>query len=136
VAGEEIINWYAVKRCCSNGLGPLEHEAIVIALGFDDVFTPRRPKPFGCIKPVQSSKRTHCHWCSCGFKPRSWCGVNFQFVGHALQAPVAQRIEHWPPKPCAQVRLLSGAPLARALHPNDEAISYSNRDFQYVVQSA
>ena len=27
-------------------------------------------------------------------------------------APVAQGIEHWPPKPCAQVRLLPGAPIS------------------------
>gem|GEM_PF-4149804 len=27
-----------------------------------------------------------------------------------MYAPVAQWIEHWPPKPCAQVRFLPGAP--------------------------
>jgi hypothetical protein len=36
-------------------------------------------------------------------------GPNWKFQKLQHIAPVAQRIEHWPPKPCAQVRLLSGA---------------------------
>lgn len=31
------------------------------------------------------------------------------YVGFVLSAPVAQRIEHWPPEPGARVRVPSGA---------------------------
>jgi hypothetical protein len=32
-------------------------------------------------------------------------------VEHISRAPVAQRIEQWFPKPCAQVRFLPGVPM-------------------------
>ena len=41
---------------------------------------------------------------------------------HAAYAPLAQRIEQWCPKPCAQVRVLEGAPLivgAQGQHDRD-----------------
>jgi hypothetical protein len=44
---------------------------------------------------------------------------------YSLYALVAQWIEHWPPKPCAQVRLLSGAPNA---HPDIEKENDSGED--------
>ena len=46
-----------------------------------------------------------------GGRPGSW-GLSPKYKVQCFQrlAPVAQRIEHWPPKPCARVRVPAGAP--------------------------